>query len=123
MLPDALPCPIAQSLLAIFFKVEVKGLEHFEKAGKRVLVIANHTSLLDGLLVAAFMPERLIFAINTHIAKKWWVKIFKPVVTLHPLDPTNPVALKNIIDELKKSEMYHFSGRKNYGDRFFDESV
>lgn len=104
MLPDALPRSIAQSLLAIFFKVEVKGLEHFEKAGKRVLVIANHTSLLDGLLVAAFMPERLIFAINTHIAKKWWVKIFKPVVTLHPLDPTNPVALKNIIDELKKNQ-------------------
>lgn len=104
MLPDALPRSIAQSLLAIFFKVDVKGLEYFEKAGKRVLLIANHTSLLDGLLVAAFMPERLIFAINTHIAKKWWVKIFRPVVSLHPLDPTNPVALKNIIDELKKNQ-------------------
>lgn len=104
MLPDALPRSIAQSILAIIFKVDVKGLENFEKAGKRVLIVANHTSLLDGLLVASFMPEKLIFAINTHIAKKWWVKLFKPVVKLHPLDPTNPLALKHIIDALRRNE-------------------
>lgn len=104
MLPDALPRSIAQSILAVIFKVDVKGLENFEKAGKRVLIVANHTSLLDGLLVAAFMPEKLIFAINTHIAKKWWVKLFTPVVRLHPLDPTNPLALKHIIDALRRNE-------------------
>lgn len=104
MLPDALPRSIAQSILALIFKVDVRGLENFEKAGKRVLIIANHTSLLDGLLVAAFMPEKLIFAINTHIAKKWWVKLFRPVVKLHPLDPTNPLALKNIVDALRRNE-------------------
>lgn len=104
MLPDALPRSIAQSLLALVFKVDVRGLENFEKAGKKTLIIANHTSLLDGLLVAAFMPEKLIFAINTHIAEKWWVKIFKPVVKLQPMDPTNPLALKNIIESLKQNQ-------------------
>ena len=104
IIPDALPRSVAQSLLSIFFKVRVKGLENYEKAGKRVLLVANHTSLLDGLLVAAFMPEKLIFAINTNIAKKWWVKIFTSVVKIYPIDPTNPLALKQLIRELRNNQ-------------------
>ena len=104
IIPDALPRSLAQSLLSIIFKIEVTGLENYEKAGKRVLLIANHTSLLDGLLVAAFMPEKIIFAINTNIAKKWWVRIFNSVVKLYPIDPTNPMALKQLITELKRNQ-------------------
>ena len=104
IIPDALPRSMAQSLLSIIFKMEVKGLENYEKAGKRVLIIANHTSLLDGLLVAAFMPEKLIFAINTNVAKKWWIRIFRSVVKLYPIDPTNPLALKQLISELKNNQ-------------------
>ncbi len=104
IIPDALPRSMAQSLLSFFFKIKIKGLENYEKAGNRVLLIANHTSLLDGLLMAAFMPEKIIFAINTEIAKKWWVRIFNPLVKLYPLDPTNPLALKHLINELKEDQ-------------------
>lgn len=104
IIPDALPRSVAQSILSIIFKMEVTGLENYEKAGRRVLLIANHTSLLDGLLVASFMPEKLIFAINTNVAKKWWVKIFTSVVKLYPIDPTNPMALKQLISELKDNQ-------------------
>lgn len=104
IIPDALPRSLAQSLLALIFKVEVNGLENYEKAGKKVLLVANHTSLLDGLLVASFMPEKLVFAINTNIAKKWWVKIFTSVVKIYPMDPTNPLALKQLITELKNNQ-------------------
>lgn len=104
IIPDALPRSVAQSILAIFFNIRVKGLENYEKAGKRVLLVANHTSLLDGLLVAAFMPEKLIFAINTNIAKKWWVKLFTSLVKIYPIDPTNPLALKKLIKELRNNQ-------------------
>lgn len=104
IIPDALPRSMAQSLLSLIFKMEVTGLENYEKAGKKVLLVANHTSLLDGLLVASFMPEKLIFAINTNIAKKWWVKIFTSVVKIYPIDPTNPMALKQLIVELKNNQ-------------------
>lgn len=104
IIPDALPRSMAQSILSLVFKMEVKGFENYEKAGKRVLLIANHTSLLDGLLVASFMPEQLVFAINTNIAKKWWVKIFTSLVKIYPIDPTNPMALKQLIMELKSNQ-------------------
>ena len=104
IIPDALPRSLAQSILSLVFKVEVTGLENYEKAGKKVLLVANHTSLLDGLLVASFMPEKLVFAINTNIVKKWWVKIFTSVVKIYPMDPTNPLALKQLITELRNNQ-------------------
>ncbi len=94
--------------LQIFFtklyKVEVKGLENYYQAGNRVLIIANHLSFLDAILLAVFLPEKPIFAINTFIARKWWIKPFKSLIENYPLDPTNPMATKSLINEIKKDK-------------------
>ena len=104
MLPDTLVRSVFQTILICLFRVRVKNLEHFEKAGKRVVIIANHTSLLDGLLMASFMPERITFAINTVWAKKWWVRPFSSLVNLYALDPLNPMALRSLIALVKSGE-------------------
>ena len=57
-------------LLRLLYKVEITGLENYEKAGDRVLIIANHTSLLDGILLYAWLPETPTFAISRKIAAK-----------------------------------------------------
>jgi acyl-[acyl-carrier-protein]-phospholipid O-acyltransferase/long-chain-fatty-acid--[acyl-carrier-protein] ligase len=102
LLPDALIRSVLRSVLTFFFRVEVKGMENYEAAGARVLIIANHTSFLDAALIAAFMPERLHFAVNTFIARKWWMKFLLLVVDAHAVDPTNPLAAKSMIDLLKR---------------------
>ena len=56
-------------LFRLFYRVEVKGLEHLDAAGRKALIVANHTSLLDGPLLSAFLPEKASFAINTQMAK------------------------------------------------------
>src|SRR3569832_718917 len=61
--------------LARIYGVEVHGLEHYRAAGERVLIIANHTSYLDALQLYAFVPDRLSFAVNTLVAKRWWVRL------------------------------------------------
>lgn len=94
---------IVKELLKKFYKVEVKGLENYQKAGKRVLIIANHLSFLDALLIAVFLPEKPLFAINSYIAKKWFIKPFLSLATTYSLDPTNPMATKNLIEEIKKN--------------------
>lgn len=101
LLPDALLRSILQGIFRLFFRVHLDGIQNFQKAGKRVLLVANHTSLLDGLLIATFMPERVTFAINTDWAKKWFVKPFGLLVNLYPLDPTNPMAIRSLINEVK----------------------
>ncbi|HET7133904.1 MAG TPA: AMP-binding protein, partial [Gammaproteobacteria bacterium] len=88
---------LLRGALRVLYRVRVTGLENYASAGQRVLIIANHTSFLDAVLLAAFMPDRLTFAINTEIAKRWWVRPFLTIVDTLPLDPTNPYSLKTLI--------------------------
>ena len=88
---------LLRSLLSLFYRVEIKGLEHYHAAGKRVLIVANHTSFLDGLLLGTFLPDRVSFAINTQISRMWFSRMIKPLVNLFVMDPTNPLSLKSLI--------------------------
>jgi len=94
---------LLKGLFKLLYKVEVKGLENYKKAGSRVLIVANHTSFLDAMLITLFLPEKPMFAVNTNIAKRWYFKPFLALVKAFPLDPTNPMATKGIINEIKKT--------------------
>ncbi len=91
-------------ILTTLYKVQVKGLENYKKAGKRALIIANHTSFLDAALIAVFIPEDLCFAVDTAMAKKLWVRFFLQFVDFFPIDPLNPMAVKSIVDVIKKGK-------------------
>lgn len=89
-------------LLRLLYRVEVTGMEHYRQAGKRVLIVANHTSLLDGILLYAWFPDNLRFAINTQIATRPHFKPFLYFADLYTLDPTNPLAVKSMVRFLKE---------------------
>jgi acyl-[acyl-carrier-protein]-phospholipid O-acyltransferase/long-chain-fatty-acid--[acyl-carrier-protein] ligase len=93
---------LLRGLLRLLYKVEVTGLENYHKAGNRVLIVANHTSLLDGLLLYAWLPETPTFAINTQIAKKKHFRFFLKFVDLFVMDPTSPLSIKSMIKFLKQ---------------------
>lgn len=93
---------IIRIVLRVLYRVEIHGMEHFEAAGKRVLVVANHTSFLDAVLLAAFLPQDLTFAINTHVAKRWWVRPFVKLVRSFPMDPTSPYSTRALIRYLQE---------------------
>lgn len=105
---EIIPEPLLRRIFKFFFdlmyRVEVRGLENFEKAGPRSVIIANHVSYLEPPLLAVYLPERLIFAINTYVAREWWLKPLLKVVKTYPLDPTNPMAIKNLILEVRKNK-------------------
>ena len=88
-------------LLTLVYRVEVSGLEHYEQAGKRVLIVANHTSFLDPLLLGVFLPDDVTFAINTHISERWWIKPFLRLSKVFPMNPTHPLSLKDLIHHLQ----------------------
>ena len=102
LLPEELVRSITRTIFRLLYRVEVRGLENYEKAGKKIVIVANHTSYLDGALLGAFLPGKMTFAINSHIADKWWVKPAYAFIHLLPLDPSNPMAAKSMIDEVKK---------------------
>jgi acyl-[acyl-carrier-protein]-phospholipid O-acyltransferase/long-chain-fatty-acid--[acyl-carrier-protein] ligase len=92
---------LLRSLLRLLYRVEVSGLENFSRAGKRVLIIANHTSLLDGVLLYAWLPETPTFAINTEIAERRSYKPFLKFVDLFIMNTRNPLSIKAMIKFLR----------------------
>ena len=66
-------------LLMALYKVEVKGIENLAAAGQRVLIVANHTSFLDAVLLAMFLPDDMTYAVNTQVAQR---RLFKPFFRL-----------------------------------------
>lgn len=97
LVPEAVVRAFLASILKLMYRVEVKGLEHYEKAGDRAVIVVNHVSFLDGMLLATFLPKKPVFAINTQIANKWWMKPFLALAEAFPMDPTNPMATKSLI--------------------------
>jgi len=95
---------ILRPLLTFLFKIEVTGMEHYQEAGKRVLIISNHVSFLDPLLLGVFLPDDITFAINTHISRSPWIKPFLRLSNVFVLDPTQPLSLKSLIHHLKTDQ-------------------
>ncbi|PKM44931.1 MAG: acyl-[ACP]--phospholipid O-acyltransferase [Gammaproteobacteria bacterium HGW-Gammaproteobacteria-1] len=89
-------------LLKALYQVEVKGLENLDTAGKRVLIVANHTSFLDAVLLVAFLPGPLTFAVNTFVAQNRLLKPFLALAKIFPMDPTNPLSAKSLIRYLQQ---------------------
>lgn len=86
------------------FRVELRGWEHYPRQESRLLIVANHVSYLDGLLLAAFLPDMPVFVIDTHVARRWWVKPFIAITRHISIDPTNPHYLKTLIQHLQSGE-------------------
>ena len=90
-------------LFRILYRVEVKGLENYYKAGDRTLIIANHTSFLDVVLFVFFLPSNdFSFAIHTRIVKQKFMAPFRKMFKLFIMDPANPFSLKSLIKYIKK---------------------
>jgi acyl-[acyl-carrier-protein]-phospholipid O-acyltransferase/long-chain-fatty-acid--[acyl-carrier-protein] ligase len=102
ILSDPVLRTVLYRLLRLLFRIEVHGLENYNAAGNRVILIANHTSYLDALLIAAVLPEKPVFAINLFIAQKWWIKPFLVLAKVFPIDPRYPYALRHVIEEAKQ---------------------
>ncbi len=103
LLPDYLFKSAMQALFKILYKVEIRGLENIDKAGPRAVIVGNHVSLLDPPLLAAFLPGRPMFAVNSFVANWWWVKPFLRLVDAFPLDPTNPFSMKALIRKVEEN--------------------
>lgn len=100
-----LPRRLLGALLRCLFRLEVRGLEHFKALeGQSAVIIANHQSFLDPLLLAVFLPDKPAFAMNVHQAKKWYFRPLLALVEVFLVDPMQPMSTKGIIKRLKEGE-------------------
>ena len=93
---------LLRKLLTVLFRLEVNGEENLHRQYEQVMVIANHTSLLDAILLYAFLPVSATYAINTYISKSWAGRIGARFAALFPLDPSNPLSIRSLIHRVKE---------------------
>ena len=91
---------ILRFISKILFRVEVRGLENMP-AGDRLLIVANHESFLDGLLLGLFIPKKATFVVHTTVLKNWWYRQFLRLTPHLAVDPASPYAMKKVIKLLE----------------------
>ena len=85
--------------------VRKMGLENLEKAGKRALIVTNHTSFMDVLLISAFIDKQIVFTISEQKMSKLVVKFMTSLVDVKPLDARSPMAVKAMVEELRQDKL------------------
>lgn len=84
-----------RGLLRLLFRVSIHGDEgNFDN--ERMLIVANHESFLDGLLLGVFLPVAATFVVHAQITKSAWVRWLLRFVPHLVVDSTSPMAIKQI---------------------------
>lgn len=94
---------LLKALCQALFRIEVTGIENIPQTGK-LLIIANHESLLDGLLLGLFLPIRATFVVHSTVLNSW---VFRQILRLTPylaVDPSSPLAMKKVIKLLESGK-------------------
>jgi acyl-[acyl-carrier-protein]-phospholipid O-acyltransferase / long-chain-fatty-acid--[acyl-carrier-protein] ligase len=109
ILPEESKRKLLKTVLKFLFKARITGLENLVKAGKRALIVTNHTSYIDALLISVFIPEQITFGVSQAVLDKWWVLPFLSLLKVKPFDPSNPFeAVKIMVEELNQDKLCMF---------------
>ncbi|MBP6268253.1 MAG: bifunctional acyl-ACP--phospholipid O-acyltransferase/long-chain-fatty-acid--ACP ligase [Rhizobacter sp.] len=91
-----LPRLVAKAVVNFLFRVEFIG-DPKAFINERTLIVANHESFLDGIVLGLNLPVDATFVINTTMAANRWFKIGLKLVDHLPVDPTSPMAMKQVV--------------------------
>jgi acyl-[acyl-carrier-protein]-phospholipid O-acyltransferase/long-chain-fatty-acid--[acyl-carrier-protein] ligase len=94
---------VLRFICKILFRVEVDGLENVPKED-RLLIVANHESFLDGLLLGLFLPKKATFVVHTGVLKTRLFRFFLSLTPHLAVDPRSPYAMKRVIKRLDAGE-------------------
>lgn len=91
---------LMRKLLNVFYRVEVQ-LDPVSRELEGV-IICNHQSFLDGLLLGLYLPQKPLFAIDKKIAERWYFKILLYFVPHVAIDTLHPMAMKTLLSKAQK---------------------
>ncbi|WP_173862658.1 AMP-binding protein [Zoogloea sp. LCSB751] len=86
---------ILRSLAAFLFRVRSIGTP--AERHERLLIVANHESFLDGLLLGLFLPFDPVFVVHTGVVQNPFFRFVLLLVDYLAVDPTSPMAMKKVI--------------------------
>ena len=87
---------VLKHVFQVLFRIRTTGLDNNIDTSK-LLVIANHESFLDGLLLGLNLPFDPVFVVHTGVTRNFFFRLVLSMVDYLAVDPTSPMAIKKII--------------------------
>jgi acyl-[acyl-carrier-protein]-phospholipid O-acyltransferase/long-chain-fatty-acid--[acyl-carrier-protein] ligase len=87
---------ILKKVFQLLFRVRINGMGR-DIDTRHLLVIANHESWLDGMLLGLFLPFDPVFVVHTGIIRNPFFKLILSLVDFLLVDSTSPMAIKKVI--------------------------
>jgi len=84
-------------VMRLFYRIELRGLDNVPAEGG-ALLIANHVSWLDGILVLISTPRHVRFMIWGPFTDLWWSRWLCRTTGVIPVKPSPKAALKALIE-------------------------
>ena len=101
---------LSRIVLRLLFGVKVHGrLDRHDK----LLIVSNHQSFLDGVLLGAFLPVMPVWLLHSTMARLWYFRIPMKLFPYLVVDTGNPLAMKALVGlvESGKPVMIFAEGR------------
>jgi acyl-[acyl-carrier-protein]-phospholipid O-acyltransferase/long-chain-fatty-acid--[acyl-carrier-protein] ligase len=84
-----------RAVLRPLFRVEISG-DRRQFSNERTLIVANHESFLDGVLLGGFLPVEATFVVHSQVTSKWYFRWLLRYVPHLAVDSASPLAIKLI---------------------------
>ena len=85
----------------VFHRIRITGLENVPDRFDRLVVISNHASLLDGLIIYAHLKPDLKILVDTATARKPFLRLFMNNRRTIKINSLNPYSLKEAIKHVE----------------------
>lgn len=92
---------VLRSVFGLMYRVRLRGNMSAFEGHERQLIIANHESWLDGLLLGLFLPGNPVFVVYTGIMGRPFFRLALSLVDYLKVDTTSPMAMKKVVELLK----------------------
>lgn len=88
-------------VLKLLYRVEFINPKNLTINQNRSLIVSNHESFIDGILLGFFLPVHPIFVINTQVANNWQIRYFLKLIDHITIDPSHPMSVKTILRQIE----------------------
>jgi acyl-[acyl-carrier-protein]-phospholipid O-acyltransferase/long-chain-fatty-acid--[acyl-carrier-protein] ligase len=87
---------LARLILRMVFRLKVEGRPPAVKP-ERLLVVPNHQSFLDGILIQSHLPIDVTWVVHTQVLQKWYFRWGLSFIPHIAIDATNPMSMKHVL--------------------------